>query len=221
MRKNPFTEQDIAGKYESWYRTSGIRADEQEKALLKELIKKFPGARSILELGCGTGHFTRWFQETCGLTAFGMDASRAMLAEAKRYGSKMLIKGDADNIPLSSNAVDISAFITTLEFLPDPEFAIKEAYRVSKKGILLGVINKNSLLGIKYKMSGGPIWRNAHIYTIKGLRKLIRKAIGKRAEITWRTTLWSLLPGHLPLPWGGFIGMLVKWNGLERTGENE
>lgn len=212
MKENPFTQRDIASRYEGWYQTSGIRADHQEKILLCELLKNFPGAKSIIEVGCGTGHFTRWFKETCGLTAFGIDSSGAMLAEAKHFGSELLIKGNAENIPVPANSVDISAFVTTLEFLPEPETAIKDAYSISRKGIIIGAINKHSLLGIKYKNSGGPIWGKAHLFTINSLKRLIKKAVGKQTEIMWQTTLWPIVSGHLPLPWGGFIGMSVKWD---------
>jgi ubiquinone/menaquinone biosynthesis C-methylase UbiE len=209
---NPFTRRDIVNKYEAWYQTSGIRVDIQEKSLLKELLKIFPDVNSILEVGCGTGHFTRWFENECGLIAYGMDKSRAMLIEAKRYGSTMLIEGDAGNIPLSSNVVDISIFITTMEFLSNPDIAIREAYRVSRMGIIIGTINSSSLLGMKYRKIDGPIWGKAHFLSISRLKRIIKRAIGSQTEVMWRTTLWPILPGYLPLPWGGFIGMSIQWD---------
>ena len=83
---NPFTNPTIAAGYEAWYETSGCRADRLEKALLKRLLTGFSRARTLLEVGCGTGHFTRWFDER-GLQAMGLDLSSPMLAEAVRLGS--------------------------------------------------------------------------------------------------------------------------------------
>ncbi|HEY7870521.1 MAG TPA: class I SAM-dependent methyltransferase [Methylomirabilota bacterium] len=53
-------ERDAAG-YERWYGTRrGHQADLAERALLERLLAPFMAAQSALEVGCGTGHFTRW-----------------------------------------------------------------------------------------------------------------------------------------------------------------
>jgi Zn-dependent protease len=78
---NPFAESAVVSGYEAWYENTGRRADRLEKALLKQLLARFPQASSILEVGCGTGHFTRWFEEL-GLQTAGLDLSLSMLAEA-------------------------------------------------------------------------------------------------------------------------------------------
>ena len=54
---------DAAAHYEAWYETAGRRADRLEKALFKQLMTGFPHAHTLLEIGCGTGHFARWFGE--------------------------------------------------------------------------------------------------------------------------------------------------------------
>ena len=56
---NPFDDPAVAARYEDWYSGPGQRADALEKSLLKGLLADFPGARTVLEVGCGTGHFTR------------------------------------------------------------------------------------------------------------------------------------------------------------------
>jgi trans-aconitate methyltransferase len=53
-------EREAAG-YEAWYATPrGRRADRAERGLLERLMVPFATARSALEIGCGTGHFTQW-----------------------------------------------------------------------------------------------------------------------------------------------------------------
>lgn len=216
ISKNPFFSEKIASNYESWYQTKGYRVDQKEKTILIWLLSHFPVAQSILEIGSGTGHFTRWFEKELGMQTYGLDKSRAMLNKAKEFGSSHLVQGDAINLPLTSKSVDIVALITTLEFLPDPISAIKEACRTARQGLILGVINNNSLLGIKYKLIGGPIWRNAHFCSITKIKKIVRQITNRQAEIIWRTTLWPLVPGSLALPWGGFIGMAVRWDAERR-----
>lgn len=104
--------------------------------------------------------------------------------------------------------------ITTLEFLPDPAEALREAVRVARHGVLLGVLNRWSGMTLRYRLAGGPIWRAARFFGPRELAKLARAAAGPRmTRIAWRTTLWLLPPVHdLPLPWGGFIGLRLHLN---------
>jgi ubiquinone/menaquinone biosynthesis C-methylase UbiE len=206
---NPFTNSAIVAGYEEWYETSGRRADRLEKALLKRLLAHFPQARTVLEVGCGTGHFTRWFNVQ-GLQAMGLDLSLRMLAKAVHLGSPPCVCADALALPLSSGAFDLVTLITTLEFLADPIQALAEAARVARQGLILGVLNRESLLGRQLKKEGGPIWEAACFFTPAELIRLVhRAAVERQVQIVWRTTLWPLWPRELPLPWGGFIGMAV------------
>jgi len=83
---NPFDDTAIATDYEKWYSTTGKRTDRLEKSLLKRILSCFPTSHTLLEVGCGTGHFTRWFAEQDLFTA-GVDISQPMLTEAKRLGA--------------------------------------------------------------------------------------------------------------------------------------
>jgi ubiquinone/menaquinone biosynthesis C-methylase UbiE len=204
---NPFADPSAASDYEAWYEATGRRADRLEKALLKQLLACFPQAGSLLEVGCGTGHFTRWFKEL-GLRTAGLDLSLPMLVEAIRLGNVRCIHSDALALPFSTAAFDLVALITTLEFVADPVQALGEGLRVCRQGLLLGVLNRQSLLGWQLTKKGGPIWDNARFFTRAELTHLVRRAAtGERIEIVWRTTLWPGYPGALLLPWGGFIGM--------------
>jgi len=81
----------VTGDYEAWYEQGfGSLAVRQEEALLHQQLQRFPGASSLLEVGCGTGHFTRWFAKQ-GLYVTGLDASPAMLEQARlRNGANYL-----------------------------------------------------------------------------------------------------------------------------------
>ena len=206
---NPFDETRIAAGYEAWYTTTGRRADSLEKALLGWLLGKFPEARSILDVGCGTGHFTRWFAGL-GLEVIGLDLSAAMLLEAVRIRDHPYIRGDAIALPFRTNAIDLVAMITTLEFTVDPLLALIEGLRVARSGLILGVLNRQSRLGQRLRNQGGAVWGKAHFFSPCELIQKVHQAAGVRGlRIIWKTTLWSLWPGALPLPFGGFIGMAV------------
>jgi ubiquinone/menaquinone biosynthesis C-methylase UbiE len=170
---NPFIDATFVKNYEVWYTTTGRRADRLEKALLKRALKAFPDAHSILEIGCGTVHFTRWF-ESLGYQTIGLDCSQPMLAEAMSLSSPPCIQGDASNAPLASDSFDLVAMITTLEFLSDPLRCLAEALHVSRQGLILGVLNSRSNLGKQLMKEENPSWDEAHFFTINELIRLIQ-----------------------------------------------
>jgi len=206
---NPFQDEKIAVHYEDWYKTSGKKADVQEKALLESLLCHFPDAKTILEVGCGTGHFTRWFR-TLGYAAFGLDRSRNMLRQAVNAYPVSCHQGDALALPFASQTFDIVALITTLEFISEPTQALSEALRITQRGILLGVINQHSWLGWRYRLKGGPIWKSAELYSPARLKRLLSMVIAQEYEVAVKTTLCPFTSGVSKLPWGGFIGLAAK-----------
>lgn len=208
----PFDDAVYAERYEEWYSGRGRRADRLEKRLLGSLLGSFPGAETALEVGCGTGHFTRWLAGR-GLRVVGLDISQAMLTTARKWNGLAYVLGDALALPFADRSLDIVALVTTLEFVPDSQRALSEAARVGRRGLLLGVLNRYSFPALGRKIPARPPWDKARLFSPSELAKSVRNATGMRfARIRWRTTLWPL-PGlrSLPLPWGGFIGMAVQF----------
>jgi ubiquinone/menaquinone biosynthesis C-methylase UbiE len=162
-----------------------------------------------LEVGCGTGHFTRWFAGQ-GLRAAGLDVAAPMLAEALWLDGLPYLRGNALTLPFADDSFDVAAFVTTLEFVAQPVAVLAEALRVARKGLILGVLNRQSLLGWRLRREDGPIWGVARFFSPAQLVEMVHKAAGEAMSVTWRTALWPIWPGALPLPWGGFIGMTVQ-----------
>lgn len=208
---NVFNDETVASCYEDWYAGPGQRADRLETALLDKLLAGFAGSTSLLDIGCGTGHFTRWFAAG-GLTVVGLDASRAMLAEARNRNSLDYVLGDALSLPFADRSFDLTSIIATLEFISDPNRALSEAVRVSRRGLLLGVLNRWSVQAVRRRSSDDPVWRSAHFFSPFELSRLVRQAAGQRLEaIRWRTTLWPVpCVADIPLPFGNFIGLAVQ-----------
>jgi ubiquinone/menaquinone biosynthesis C-methylase UbiE len=210
-----------ASHYESWYETlEGRRADAEEKDALASLLDCFPRAGSVLEVGCGTGHFTRWLSAQ-GLAAVGLDLSAAMLAQAQALDGVTLVHGDSLGLPFADGAFDLVAFITTLEFLERPRVALTEALRVTHHGLLLGVLNRWSPLGLWRRLVGlirPTVYEAARFFGLAELKRLLWSVAGEEAGIAWRIGLFPRgWPGGLAqMPWGGFIGMaLVVDRGLQ------
>lgn len=214
-RTNPFESPEVAAGYEAWYVTSGRRADRLEKKLLAYLLARFPDARTLLEVGCGSGHFTRWFEEEQGLWTVGLDTAWSMLREARSLQTPRLIRADARDLPFPDRSFDLTVMITALEFIHDPATALIEAGRVARQGLLLGVLNRVSLLAAMRWLQGrlrSTPYSQAVMFSPEELELLVRDELGDRVEaIHWHTTLFPRLFGsmHLPVSWGGFIGMAV------------
>ena len=203
--------------YESWYEGKGKRADKLEKELLSELVNYIGATRTMLEVGAGTAHFTRWF-ESLGIQCVGMDFSRLMLKEAKKLWHGELVRGDAHHLPFRDKTFDLVSFITSIEFINRPTDALKEARRVSTKGILCGALNRWSLptffRRIKAKLGNGSFYGDAQFYSILDVKHLLESALDDtNYRMKWSTTVCLV---HVPirkspLPFGEFLGIAVKF----------
>lgn len=208
---NVFDNSEAASHYEDWYAGPGRYADRCEQSLLGKLLTQFPDCTSLLDVGCGTGHFTRWFAAN-GPAVTGLDRSWPMLVEAAARDSQTYLLGDALKLPLANSSVDLVSMITTLEFLSDPFQTLVEAVRVARRGILLGVLNRWSVQAARRRLSSSPVWRAAHFFSVAELGRLVRRAAGNRLdEVRWQTTVWPLpVVVSLPIPFGGFIGLSAR-----------
>ena len=205
---NPFASSRIATDYVSQHQTTCRRMDRYVKNLLKRLLKAFSPAHSILEVGCGTGHFSRWFAGQ-GLRAIGLDFSWPMLAQARHSKSLSLLQGDALRLPFKSASFDLLALIATLEFIPNPDQVLHEAIRIARQGLILLVVNAQSRLGRQCKRQEDAIWEVTQLFTLTELRHLIQEVVGKKPKILWQTSrpFWT---ESSPFVWGDFIGLAVK-----------
>lgn len=206
-----------ASGYETWYATPrGRRADGAERALLQHLLDPFAEAQRALEVGCGTGHFTRWL--AAGLAhVVGLDRAPAMLAEARRSSpSLLLVQGDALHLPIRSRGVDLAVFVTTLEFVDSPAVALAEAVRIARQGVLVVVLNRWSAGGLSRRWGADakrPLLGLARDFTLPSLRALASAAAGSRLRGTrWAAALFPGAPaGTLArIPFGNVLGIAVE-----------
>lgn len=211
--------------YEAWYATGrGRRVDEAERALLIWLLAPFADARSVLDVGCGTGHFAAWLRSRA-LDVIGLDRSPAMLAELRRHHPAIpLVVGDAGCLPVRSGAVDVALLVTTLEFVERPEAALAEAVRVARQGVVLVVLNRWSLGGLSRRVgpqARRPILGMARDPSLFALRRMARAAAGGRVQsLRWASSLFpdGLWAARWRVPIGDVIGMAVVLSPPGRAG---
>ena len=97
-----------AGAYDAWYHTPrGAWIGETEFRLLRQQFRPERG-ESLLDIGCGTGYFTRRFAGELGLETVGLDPNARWLdfARAHGAGTERYCIGSAESLPFSACSFD-------------------------------------------------------------------------------------------------------------------
>ncbi len=209
-----FWDKGIVDSYESWYVGKGRRADRLEKKVLSELLGHIGGTGTLLEVGCGTTHFTRFF-ESLGLRCVGFDLSPLMINVARKLWDGPLVRGDSVHLPFVDNSFDMVAFVTCLEFMPRPVQVLEEAFRIGRRGIIIGLMNRYGVSTIRRTVQvwfgKNPFYKHAHFYSLGEIRKLLRNAANRNVMMEWKATVLPRWLGDrvTRLPLGDFLGVLV------------
>ena len=118
-----------AGRYDAT--RGGIpRASSAARAVLALV----PGrARTLLDVGCGTGLVTERLARP-GLRVFGVDASPGMARVAAGRLGPSLVLGDGRRLPFADGALDAVSAVWLLQLLPDATAVVAECSRVLRPG---------------------------------------------------------------------------------------
>src|SRR4051812_46523881 len=215
-RKEWFFNREHTDTYELWYEGRYKRAEIWQKKIISDLLKKDNRVKTLLEFGCGTTRFTRWWK-TIGIEASGGDISPFMLSQGVKLFDGDLVLADSHHMPFKDNTFDALAFITTFEYYRDPIQVIQEAARVGKFGIVFGMMNRNSPKVVRRRvqqmLGKNPFYITATFYTPSMLIDKIGIALkGRNYSVEWTCTG---LPKWFPVqqwsfPYGDFFGLYVK-----------
>lgn len=215
-----FFNRQYTDTYELWYEGRYKRAEIWQKKVMEQLLSKDTRVKTLLEFGCGTGRFTRWWKDI-GIEATGGDISPLMLSQALQLFDGDLVMADSHYMPFKDHSFDAVAFITTFEYYQNPSQVLQEAARVGKYGIAMGMMNRNSLKVIRRRIQQffgkNPFYITATFYTPQKLIKIIDSALkGREYSIEWSCTG---LPKWFPvqqwgLPYGDFFGLYIKFNDI-------
>lgn len=105
-----------------------FRRDEQVRAWLGSFA-----VGRVLDVGCSDGVMARFVRP--GSEYIGLDYPETAL---EWYGSRPHVFGDANQLPFSHSTFNCVLLLDVLEHLPDPNVAIREAWRVlCSDGILV------------------------------------------------------------------------------------
>jgi SAM-dependent methyltransferase len=123
-----------AAQYDAWYATPrGSWIGETEYRLLCQLLTPKPGD-TLLDIGCGTGYFTRRFASE-GFDVTGVDPDPRMLefASAHRTAAESYVLADARSLPFPDGAFDLCVSVTALCFIREESRALAEMQRVARR----------------------------------------------------------------------------------------
>ena len=138
---NAYFETETANRYDS-----ARSLPSETKTLWLETLKSAIPAqqiRKVLDLGCGTGRFTRALSETFDCPALGVEPSAAMLDVARSQSDPRIQwkQGGAESIPLESQDVDLVFMSQVFHHLAEPPQALQEIHRVLTPAGYLAIRN--------------------------------------------------------------------------------
>ena len=108
------------------------------------------GARSVLEVGAGTGNYTSEMAAS-GLSVIALDRSPAMIGVGVQKMSARWILADASALPLRARSVDAIAGINVLHHLEALAAALAEFRRVARVGAVLQAVVRENLETLWYR----------------------------------------------------------------------
>ncbi len=204
--------------YDAWYRSPrGRWIAEMEFRLLSGLLHARHGA-SLLDVGAGTGHFSHRFA-AAGLHVTVLDPDRAMLAYARRTDATLSsVEGTAAQLPFVATCYDYTIAVTSLCFVSDPAQAVAQMWRVARHGVLLGLLNRHSLLYRQKQGHGayaGARWDSiAQVRRwAEGLSPVPRTVRVRSAVFIPSGSVWARFVEHTVthcLTLGGFLAVYLE-----------
>lgn len=201
--------------YDAWYDTPrGRWIGETEFRLASRLLAADPGD-SLLDVGCGTGWFTRRFAEM-NLQVAGLDPNPEWLDYARAHSDPSVrwLEGDAAALPFPDSSFDHVLSVAALCFVEDGRQAVAEIVRVARRRFVIGWLNRSSLLyREKGRQGGSGAYRGARWHTAAELREFftglpvrslkLRSAIFLPSGTKLARNLEKCVPAVLP--WGGML----------------
>jgi len=193
-------ESDSAEAYERYLVPALMAAGAQR---LLELAPPRLGDR-VLDVGCGTGIVARTAARAVGAQGHvvGIDLNEGMLRVANRAGAALVPpvewrQGDATGLPFPDAAFDLVTSQQMLQFVPDPERAVREMHRVLAPR---GRFATSVCRPIEHAVGYGPLAAG------------LRRHAGAEAEAIMRSPFpaWSVEQLRQIVAAGGFDSIAIR-----------
>jgi ubiquinone/menaquinone biosynthesis C-methylase UbiE len=215
----------VADSYDKWYDSArGVMYDRLEKQAIGRLLPDIAKGNRLLDVGCGTGHWSRYFSDK-GFEVTGVDVSKRMIdtAQSKNISNASFQVADGHSLPFEDNSFDVTAAVTTLEFVCDAEGVLREMVRCTHKPagqLLVGVLNAQASVNRQRKKVSESLWATARLFSPTQLKQLLEPYgqpymvitgfVPKQAVLLPLTPLFDAIGRFLHIPYGAFIAAEVR-----------
>jgi len=215
----------FANKYDLWYESDkGQMYDRLEKKVISRYLLPSAKGKKLLEVGCGTGHWSQFFSEY-GFEVTGVDISERMIniAGNKNIPNASFKVGDGHCLPFEEGIFDVTAAITTLEFVRNAEVVVQEMVRCTRKPggrLLIGVLNELARLNRNRKQRLESPYAKARLFSPSQLKQLLVRYgeacvvtagfIPRQKHLLPLSPLIGTVGRLLHIPYGAFIAAEVR-----------
>ena len=201
--------------YDAWYDSprGGWIGNAEYRLLLNELHPR--SGERVLDVGCGTGWFTRRMAAFRDLGVTGIDRNAEWLEFARsRDRNSAYLQADALTLPFADNSFDRVFSVAALCFTADWRRAAEEIVRVARQSFVIGLLNRHSMLRVEKGRPGGsrgyrgacwlsPRTFRAGVETLSVDNVRMRYAVYLPSGSVIARTVERLLPDCVPF--GGFM----------------
>jgi len=215
----------LADEYDSWYESAKGRIyDYLEKKAISHYLSPDAKGKKLLEIGCGTGHWSQFFSEY-GFEVTGVDVSKRMIdiAQSKNIFNASFQAADGHSLPFKDSSFGTTAAVTTLEFVCDAEVVLREMARCTLKPggqLLVGVLNVLARPNRNRKQRPCSPYAKVRLFSPSQLKQLL-EPFGPLAMVTAGfvpnqklflplAPLIDIVGRILRIPYGAFIAAEVK-----------
>ncbi len=164
-------------------------------------------ARTVLDVGCGTGSLLFTLAENPSFTRIaGIDAAEVYVAAAQAQNTDKRVEighGDASAMPYGSASFDAALSQLVLQFVPAPERALAEMARVVRTGGVVAAAVWNSYGGMPHQRMfwdiaaildpAAALERNTNFFrpmTRRGDLGAAMQSVGLRDVVESSVTIW-------------------------------
>lgn len=167
----------MAQGYDRWYETADGKAhDQQQKAAAMRVLPLPAGNAKLLDVGCGTGHWSRFFASR-GFRVAGIDVSPKMVSAALAPNTPAGLFGIADacSLPFGDGSFDVVAAMAAIEFVSDAEATVAEMFRCVRRGgdVVIGTLNRLAPLNRNRVADRKEPYSSARLFSPTELRDLL------------------------------------------------